>query len=478
MPATERPLRAVIFDLDGVLVSTSKYHAQAWGDLVRSLGHEPPPDLEERVKGISRMASLKIALGEHAKDYNEEQLEQLATQKNEHYRRLSQNIDPNDLFPGARALFDDLRAAGIKILLGSASKNAKPVLDGLGITEYFHDIIDGFRYRHGKPHPDIFLTAARAAGADPSECIVVEDAAAGIDAAIDGGFVTVGIGTYESLKHAHLFIRSLEELTAAKLRDLQQRWRSDLWTATSPLTPRQAATHLLLGEPAKGGAWALQVTVDGQAVDLTRGKAEVSDSRLDLRTGVESAETRWTSPAHREMVLTRRGFADAACPGRRVHRYEIESVGHEATLDIALVLSCARGCVAVSDRVVSGPLPGVRAVTVVGMQLHDRPTAAYAPELSDEQAVVRTRTTVPADTVLYLEVAEMAEQSAAPDAPELAASVQQALRAGFSEVRIESAALVAQRLAAVRGEDEGSADVLAVRRRRFLQTLESLTRRE
>ena len=222
-------LKAVIFDLDGVLVDTSRFHALAWGELVKSLGHAPPADLEERVRGISRMASLKIALGEHAREYSEAELNDLATRKNEHYLRLITRISPADLFPGAIELFEGLKRAGVRIVLGSASKNAKPVLESLGISDRFDAVADGFCYKHGKPHPDVFLTGARMAGASPAECIVVEDAAAGITAALDGGFVSVGIGTYQSLKHAHLHIKSLAEIDADGLRRLHARCNADAW---------------------------------------------------------------------------------------------------------------------------------------------------------------------------------------------------------------------------------------------------------
>jgi len=222
--------KAVIFDLDGVLVDTSRFHGQAWGELVRSLGYEPPADLEERVRGISRLASLKIALGSNAAKYSDAELDQLAAKKNDHYLRLITGISPADLYPGAVELFDSLQQAGIRIALGSASKNARPVLDSLRITGRFDAIADGFRYKHGKPHPDVFLTAARMLGFPPGECIVVEDAAAGITAALDGGFVTVGIGNHQSLKHAHHYVHSLAEVNADSLRRLHTRFTPDNWT--------------------------------------------------------------------------------------------------------------------------------------------------------------------------------------------------------------------------------------------------------
>jgi beta-phosphoglucomutase len=213
-------LKAVIFDLDGVLVNTSKYHAQAWIDLVRRLGYEPAADLEERVKGVSRMESLRIALGDAVGKYSAAELDALADEKNRNYLGLVVGLKPSDLLPGALELLEDLAQNGIKIVLGSASKNARPILDSLAITKYFNAIADGHAFKRSKPDPDVFLTAARLISAHPSECIVVEDAEAGVTAALAGGFVAVGTGTEASVKHAHLFVKSMKDLNTAKLRSL------------------------------------------------------------------------------------------------------------------------------------------------------------------------------------------------------------------------------------------------------------------
>lgn len=220
-------LKAVIFDLDGILTDTSIYHARAWAELVRGLGYEPPEDLEERVKGISRMASLRIALGDHADEYSEEQLQELAAKKNARYQEAIEDVGPDDLFPGALALFDDLERAGIKVVIGSASKNTMTVVERLGIADRLDAVSDGYSHTHPKPHPEVFLVAAERAGARPEECIVVEDAEAGVTAALRGGFTAVGMGTYESLKHAHLFVESLEELSAERLKELHAQVQGD-----------------------------------------------------------------------------------------------------------------------------------------------------------------------------------------------------------------------------------------------------------
>ncbi len=210
-------LKAVIFDLDGVLCDTSIYHAQAWIDLVRGLGHEPPADLEERVKGISRMASLKIALGDKFDDYSAEEQVELATRKNDCYLNAIKHVGPNDIFDGVLDLFADLKSKSIKVALGSASKNARTVLKGLGIIDEFDAISDGFCYTHPKPHPEVFINGAHMVDAEPWQCIVVEDSEAGIEAALTGGFVALGMGNPESLRKSHKLIDSLTEVNADSL---------------------------------------------------------------------------------------------------------------------------------------------------------------------------------------------------------------------------------------------------------------------
>jgi len=216
-------LRAVLFDLDGVLVDTSQLHADAWAELARGVGAEPPADVKDRVRGISRMESLKIALGEHASRFTDAELEELAARKNNRYLELIQRLGPADLLPGVEELFRDLEASGVKIVLCSASKNAKTVLRAVGLLERFDAIADGHAYERGKPHPDVFWAGARMAGVGPGECVVVEDAAAGITAALDGGFVAVGMGNPDLLREAHHIIRDLRGLNAALLRDIHAR---------------------------------------------------------------------------------------------------------------------------------------------------------------------------------------------------------------------------------------------------------------
>ena len=218
---TNQPqLKAVLFDLDGVLVDTSELHANAWAEMARNAGATPPADIKDQVRGISRMESLKIALGDDISRFNEDDLNEMAAAKNARYLEMVSNLSPDDLLPGVLALFDGLDAAGIKIALCSASKNARVVLEGVGIIDRFAAIADGNCYERGKPHPDVFWTGADMVSAATNECIVVEDAAAGITAALDGGFVALGMGHPELLAHAHHLINDLSDVDVASLRDI------------------------------------------------------------------------------------------------------------------------------------------------------------------------------------------------------------------------------------------------------------------
>jgi beta-phosphoglucomutase len=217
---TKPELKAVLFDLDGVLVDTSELHANAWAEMARNAGATPPEDIKDQVRGISRMESLKIALGDDISRFDDDQLNEMAAAKNARYLEMVSDLGPDDLLPGVLALFDGLDAAGIKIALCSASKNARIVLEGVGIIDRFAAIADGNCYERGKPHPDVFWTGADMVSAAANECIVVEDAAAGVTAALDGGFVALGMGHPELLAHAHHLINDLSDVDVASMREI------------------------------------------------------------------------------------------------------------------------------------------------------------------------------------------------------------------------------------------------------------------
>ncbi|MCP3773200.1 beta-phosphoglucomutase [Paenibacillus sp. MZ04-78.2] len=209
------PVRAVIFDLDGVITDTAEYHYEAWKALAEELSIPFTREFNEELKGISRMESLEkiLVLGGKAHDVTEEQKIALANKKNEHYLTLIQNITPADVLPGISEFIAEIQAQGLKIGLASASKNAFAVLESLGLKDKFHAIVDAKTVQRGKPDPEIFLKAARLLEVEPGACIGVEDAAAGVEAIKGAGMFAVAIGAKELFGHADLVYKSTAELS-------------------------------------------------------------------------------------------------------------------------------------------------------------------------------------------------------------------------------------------------------------------------
>ena len=200
---------AVIFDLDGVLTDTAHYHYMAWKRLADSLGIAFDEAANEHLKGIDRMGSLDLILGDAAPAYSIERKLALADEKNDHYRQLIATMSPADLLPGARAALHAVRAAGLKTGLASVSKNASTVLERLGITNLFDDIVDAATIVRSKPDPEIFLTAAAHLAVDPPRCLGVEDAIAGVRAIKAAGMTALGIGDPAVLVEADRVIAGL-----------------------------------------------------------------------------------------------------------------------------------------------------------------------------------------------------------------------------------------------------------------------------
>ena len=186
--------KGVIFDLDGVLCFTDDYHYQAWKSLADDLNIYFDREINNRLRGVSRMASLDIALEKSNKKYSDEEKIALATKKNDIYVKLLDNITENDCSNEVRNTLLELKRRGIKIAIGSSSKNTPKILNRLGIYSYFDAISDGNNITHSKPNPEVFLKAAEFINENPQDCLIVEDAIAGIDAGIAGGFKTAAIG--------------------------------------------------------------------------------------------------------------------------------------------------------------------------------------------------------------------------------------------------------------------------------------------
>ena len=204
---------AVIFDLDGVIVDTTKYHYLAWKKLANQLGFDFTHEQNELLKGVSRVKSLEILLEIGNITLSDSEKKQFMHQKNEVYLSYIQKMDDSEILPNIKSLLHHLKKQGISIALGSASKNAKLILNILNITSYFDVIVDGNKVTAAKPDPEVFLLAAKLLNKNPDECIVVEDAAAGIEAAIAANMLCIGIGNKEILKEAHFVLENTSMLT-------------------------------------------------------------------------------------------------------------------------------------------------------------------------------------------------------------------------------------------------------------------------
>ncbi|TAH49769.1 MAG: beta-phosphoglucomutase [Chloroflexota bacterium] len=210
-------IHGFIFDLDGVITDTAEYHFRAWKKLAEENGWAFDRRENEKLRGVARRESLMLILGEHASEYSEAQIQEFMARKNTYYLQFIQEITPRDILPDAKELLAELRAAHFKIALGSASKNARQVLQSLGIENLFDAIADGNSVERQKPAPDLFLFAAKELHLAPNECVVVEDAEAGIEAAKAGGFLTIGLGPPERVGQADAIFPSLEGVHVADL---------------------------------------------------------------------------------------------------------------------------------------------------------------------------------------------------------------------------------------------------------------------
>lgn len=211
-----REIKACIFDLDGVIVDTAKYHYLAWRRLAEMLGFEFTEKDNERLKGVSRVRSLEILLEVGKMDATPEQKEKWAHDKNEWYVDYITKMGADEILPGVVPFLAELRKNGIKTAIGSASKNADLILDRLGLKENFDAIIDGNKVSAAKPDPEVFVTAANALGTSPANSVVFEDAEAGIEAAKAGGMFAIGVGDAQVLGKADVVIGGLADLNYEK----------------------------------------------------------------------------------------------------------------------------------------------------------------------------------------------------------------------------------------------------------------------
>ena len=201
--------KAVIFDLDGVIVSTDEYHYIAWKRMAEEEGIYFDREINERLRGVSRRESLEIILENHVKVYSEAEKKELAIKKNEVYRELLNKLAPEDILAGVKGLLEELESRGIKMAIGSSSRNAPFILEKIWLSDFFDAIADGNGIKNSKPDPEVFILAAKLLAVAPEKCVVVEDADAGIEAALAAGMKAVGVGSAANNTKAHYRVKDL-----------------------------------------------------------------------------------------------------------------------------------------------------------------------------------------------------------------------------------------------------------------------------
>ena len=212
-----KSIRAVIFDLDGVIVSTDEYHFLAWKKLANSLGISFGRESNDRIRGVSRMESLEIVLEKSGKRYSAEEKREMAERKNTYYREFLKRVSPSEILPGVIEMIKALKDRGVKIAIGSSSKNARAILRAVGLEDEFDVIADGNHVTRSKPDPEVFTIAGRRLGFSPKECLVVEDAKAGVEAGLAAGMSVLAVGAAAGHPRA---TRSAKDLSAISIDEL------------------------------------------------------------------------------------------------------------------------------------------------------------------------------------------------------------------------------------------------------------------
>ncbi|MBP1668041.1 MAG: Beta-phosphoglucomutase [Bacteroidetes bacterium] len=210
-------IRAVIFDLDGVIVSTDEFHYQGWQRLADEEGIYFDRKTNERLRGVSRLESLEIILEKADRNYSREEKAEMAERKNNYYRDLLHTLTPDDVFPGVMEMLKELKEKGIKIAIGSSSKNTPSILQKIGMESSFDAVSDGNQIKRSKPDPEVFLLAASKLQIPPGQCLVVEDADAGVEAAINAGMKCLAVGSASANPKAHLRANNLNEITVEQI---------------------------------------------------------------------------------------------------------------------------------------------------------------------------------------------------------------------------------------------------------------------
>lgn len=202
--------KGILFDLDGVIVDTAVFHYAAWRRMANELGFDIDEEFNETLKGISRMDSINRILEKGDLRLSKERILDLAAKKNEWYLEYVDTMSADNILPGIETLIAQIKEMGLSMALGSASKNAPKILERIGLLDDFDALVDGNSVSHSKPNPEVFIKGAEALKLKNEECLVVEDAFAGIEAAHAAGMKAIGIGTKENLPNADLILASFE----------------------------------------------------------------------------------------------------------------------------------------------------------------------------------------------------------------------------------------------------------------------------
>ncbi len=206
-------IKAFIFDLDGVIVSTDEYHYLGWKKLAEEEGIPYSREVNLGQRGVSRMESLEVMLRNADRTYTDEEKQEMAARKNSYYVDFISSIKPEDKLPGVDVFLAQVREKGLQCAIGSSSKNTRRILEGIGMADFFDAVSDGTQITKSKPDPEVFLLAAKLLGTDPVNCVVVEDADAGVEAALAAGMKVIAVGAAKDNKQANIGVASLAELT-------------------------------------------------------------------------------------------------------------------------------------------------------------------------------------------------------------------------------------------------------------------------
>ncbi|MCH8554092.1 MAG: beta-phosphoglucomutase [Schleiferiaceae bacterium] len=204
---------AFLFDLDGVLVDTAKYHFLAWRKMANALGFDFTHEQNEQLKGVGRVQSLEIILGWGGKTLSQEEKNHWMHQKNAWYQTFIADMNPDEILPGALAFLEKTKALGLKIALGSASRNAPVILEKTGLRHWFEAVVDGNVVSASKPNPEVYLKGAELLEVAPTACVVFEDAVSGMEAAQNAGMPCVGIGNADQLSNTIITVKGLHQIT-------------------------------------------------------------------------------------------------------------------------------------------------------------------------------------------------------------------------------------------------------------------------